>query len=112
MQDLLDEIWGKATTGVGESAFNAVTDGSAVTDGRISPFQFAKKIEHAMDEEIRPMLQRDGGDVEIVDIKDAVVYCSLKGACVGCAGASATLKMLVEQTLKNVVDDRIRVIQI
>lgn len=112
LQDLLDEIWGKATTGVGECVSGAATDGSAATEGRLSPYQFAKKIEQAMDEEIRPMLQRDGGDVEIVDIKDTVVYCSLKGACVGCAGASATLKMLVEQTLKNVVDDRIRVIQI
>jgi NifU-like protein len=54
----------------------------------------------------------DGGDVEIVDIKGTIVYCSLKGACSGCAGASQTLKMMVERMLKDQVDERIRVIEV
>ena len=58
------------------------------------------------------MLQRDGGDVEIVDIKDTLVYCRLAGACQGCASASQTLRMLVERTLKEMVDERIRVIEV
>ena len=77
-----------------------------------SPYQFIKKIEKAMDDYIRPMLQRDGGDVEIIDIKDTLVYCSLRGACAGCAGASQTLKMMVEKTLKDMVDERIRIIEV
>jgi NifU-like protein len=78
----------------------------------LSPFQFAKKVEKVVEEYIRPSLRMDGGDVEIVDIKETVVYCSLRGACAGCAGASQTLKMMVERALKEEVDERIRVIEV
>ena len=64
----------------------------------LSPYQFSKRVEKVMDEQIRPMLRRDGGDLEIVDIKDNLVYCKMSGACHGCAGATRTLKMTVEQT--------------
>ena len=47
-----------------------------------------------------------------MDIKDALVYCRLTGACTGCPGASQTLKMMVEKTLKEVVDERVRVIAV
>ena len=65
-----------------------------------------------IDEYARPMLQRDGGDIEIVDIKDQLVYARLMGACAGCSGATVTLKMMVEETLKSRVDERIRVIAV
>lgn len=53
---------------------------------------------------IRPMLQRDGGDVEFVDInEDGVVMVKLQGACGNCPGATMTIKMLIEQTLKQEV---------
>ena len=81
-----------------------------VTD--FSPFQFAKKVEKVLEEFIRPSLRMDGGDVEIMDIKGTIVYCGLKGACSGCAGASQTLKMMVERILKDQVDERIRVIEV
>ena len=51
-------------------------------------------------EEIRPLLQADGGDVELVDIEDGVVKVRLKGACAGCPGAQMTLKMGIERKLK------------
>ena len=60
----------------------------------------------------QPLLRRDGGDVEIIDIKDTLVYCRLTGSCQGCIGASQTLHMLVEQNLKDLVDERIRVIEV
>jgi Fe-S cluster biogenesis protein NfuA len=49
---------------------------------------------------IRPMLQADGGDVELVDIDDGIVKLRLQGACAGCPGAQMTLKMGVERQLK------------
>jgi Fe-S cluster biogenesis protein NfuA len=58
------------------------------------------------------MLARDGGDIEIVDIKEVVVYCRLAGACAGCGGAKMTLKLMVERTLKEMVDDRIRIVAV
>ena len=51
-------------------------------------------------EKIRPMLQADGGDVELVDIEDGIVKLRLQGACAGCPGAQMTLKMGVERQLK------------
>lgn len=55
-------------------------------------------------ERVRPMLQRDGGDVEFVSLsEDGVVSVRLKGACGNCPGAMMTLKMLIEQTLKQEV---------
>jgi Fe-S cluster biogenesis protein NfuA len=50
--------------------------------------------------------------MEIVDIKDTLVYCRLIGACQGCHHAGQTMRMLVERTLKEMVDERIRVIEV
>jgi NifU-like protein len=115
LQDLLCEVWGPEGVEMKISlpTFSARDqEKPAVADLGMSPYQFAKKIDRTMDEYVRPMLQRDGGDLEIIDIKDTVVYCRLAGACSGCAGASQTLKMLVEQVLKDMVDQRIRVIAV
>ena len=50
---------------------------------------------------IRPMLQNDGGDIELVSIdSDNTVRVRLQGACRGCPGAQMTLKMGVERLLK------------
>ncbi len=51
--------------------------------------------------EIRPNLQADGGDIELVDITaDGIVQVRLRGACSGCPGAAFTLKNGVERVLK------------
>ena len=49
---------------------------------------------------IRPSLQADGGDVELVDVKDGVVSVKLKGACAGCPMSTMTLKKGIERYLK------------
>lgn len=52
-------------------------------------------------ESIRPMLQNDGGDIEMVSVEeDNTVKVRLQGACKGCPGAAMTLKMGVERLLK------------
>ena len=52
---------------------------------------------------IRPMLQRDGGDVELVEVDDGIVKVRLTGACGGCPMATMTLKQGIERTLKEKV---------
>jgi Fe-S cluster biogenesis protein NfuA len=53
-------------------------------------------------EQIRPNLQADGGDIELVDVtSDGIVKVKLRGACHGCPGAAMTLKMGVERLLKS-----------
>jgi len=55
-------------------------------------------------EQIRPALQADGGDVELVEItEDGVVKVRLKGACGSCPMSTMTLKMGIERTLKEKV---------
>lgn len=52
-------------------------------------------------QQLRPAVQGDGGDLELVDVDDrGVVSVRLHGACIGCPSAAMTLKMGVEQTLK------------
>lgn len=49
---------------------------------------------------LRPLLQRDGGDIELVDVNEGVVKVKLTGACGSCPMSQMTLKMGVESTLK------------
>jgi len=113
LQDLIDGVWGARKAGALPVVGMPEARKPAHRDGEeLSPYQFAKKVEQAVDQFVRPMLAKDGGDLEIVDMKEHLVYCRLKGACGDCAGAGRTLQMLVERTLKDRVDDRIRVIEI
>jgi NifU-like protein len=113
LQDLLDEVWGRPGTRTKEAPqISGVEEVAEGKEPSLSPYQFAKSVERVIDEYTRPMLQGDGGDIEIVDIKDHLVYARLKGACAGCSGATMTLKTMVEETLKNQVDERIKVIAV
>lgn len=59
-----------------------------------------QKIKEAL-EYVRPFLQRDGGDIEFVELtEDNIVKVHLKGHCNGCPGAVITLKNVVERLLK------------
>ncbi|MBF0191318.1 MAG: NifU family protein [Magnetococcales bacterium] len=61
-------------------------------------------------EEIRPMLQRDGGDVELVEITpDNVVHVRLRGACGTCPGAIMTLKGGIERIMKQRIPEVVSV---
>ena len=54
---------------------------------------------------IRPALQADGGDVELVDVNEGVVSLKLKGACNGCPMAAMTLKMGIKRILKEQIPE-------
>ena len=58
-----------------------------------------KRVEKAL-ESIRPTLQANGGDIELVEVKKGVVKIRLKGACAGCPLAQMTLKGFVEDVIK------------
>ncbi len=63
-----------------------------------------EKVEAALDK-VRPALRADGGDVELVDVKDGVVSVRLTGACGGCPMSTITLKMGIERILKEEVPE-------
>jgi Fe-S cluster biogenesis protein NfuA len=55
---------------------------------------------------IRPNLQADGGDVELIDVsEDGIVKVRLVGACSGCAMSQMTLKMGIERRLKSIIPE-------
>jgi len=63
------------------------------------------KVEKVLDE-IRPGLQADGGDVELVDVtEDGIVKVKLTGACAGCPMSTLTLKMAIEKRLKEKIPE-------
>ncbi|MDD2552965.1 MAG: NifU family protein [Desulfotomaculaceae bacterium] len=71
-----------------------------------------EKVEEVLGK-VRPFLQRDGGDVELVDVSDSgVVKVRLKGACSGCPGAKITLKQGVERMLKQEIPEVKEVISV
>jgi NifU-like protein len=115
LQDLLDDIWGKGGKQlriVPKIAAPAPTPAAPATEPAVSSYQFMKQVEKTLAEVVQPMLAHDGGAIEVVDIKDNLVFCKLEGACAGCAGAGQTLKLMVEKALKDLVDERIRVVQV
>lgn len=63
-----------------------------------------EQVEDILDK-IRAGLKLDGGDIELIDIKDSVVYVRLKGACGTCPMATLTLKNWVEATLKREIPE-------
>ena len=66
-----------------------------------------EKIKNAL-EQIRPFLQRDGGDVEFVEYTaDKIVKVRLQGHCAGCPHAQATVKGGIEQILKEIFADEV-----
>jgi Fe-S cluster biogenesis protein NfuA len=59
-----------------------------------------EEVEAVIDKYIRPMLQADGGDIKLIDVTDGVVKVQLTGACGACPMSQLTLKMGVENALK------------
>ena len=58
------------------------------------------QIEKLFDEKIRPALAQHGGNVEVVDIDNDVLFVKLVGGCQGCSSSKATLKGGIEQVVK------------
>ena len=62
------------------------------------------KVEEALNQ-IRPLLQSDGGDIELLSAEDGVVKVRLTGACGGCPMAALTMQNSVEQVLRERVPE-------
>ena len=63
-----------------------------------------EEVEKALDE-MRPNLQADGGNIELVNVQDGVVRVKLTGACVGCPMSQMTLQWGVEQFLRKKIPE-------
>ena len=70
-----------------------------------------EKVEDVLNK-IRPALKADGGDVELVDVKDGIVSVRLTGHCAGCPMSTMTLKNGIERILKEQIADVKQVVAI
>lgn len=73
------------------------------TPRKMTGIQKIKLIEETIEREIRPLLQRDGGDLELVDVTGDTVVISFRGMCSGCQVAQFTMKDVVEAKLREFV---------
>jgi NifU-like protein len=73
---------------------------------RLTNLQKIKLIEETIERYIRPELQKDGGDLELVDVEGNTVMVSLRGLCTGCPSAGVTIKG-IEERLKEMVSEEL-----
>ncbi|KUJ96160.1 MAG: Nitrogen fixation protein NifU [Desulfonauticus sp. 38_4375] len=76
---------------------------------KLSNVQKMQKVLKVLEEEIRPALQRDGGDIELIDIEGDNVLVSLRGKCTRCPSSQLTLKDFVEKSLQEKVSPQLTV---
>jgi len=69
----------------------------------------ARQIKTVLDEHIRPAVAMDGGDIVFERFDEGIVYVELRGACAGCPSSMATLKMGIEQHLRELIPEVLEV---
>jgi len=89
-----------------------VAEQPPVPPKRMTNIQRIKLIEETIRREVRPQLQQDGGDIELIDVDGRHVYVSFRGACAKCLVAEFTLKEVVEARLREFVAEDIVVEEI
>ncbi|WP_072682707.1 NifU family protein [Arcobacter sp. LA11] len=65
-----------------------------------------------VESKIAPMLARDGGAIQLLDIIDGRVFIQLQGACVGCSASGSTLKFIVEKELKAAIHPELQIVNV
>jgi NifU-like protein len=98
IEELIAEVRGEAA--------RAATPKSAGKPG-LTNLQRMRLIEEVLEKEIRPLLQADGGDIELLDIDRNRVQVSLRGRCTNCPASQVTVKEVVENLLRDKVDPEI-----
>ncbi len=69
-------------------------------------------VSSIIESKIAPMLARDGGAIQLIDIMNGKVYVQLQGACVGCSASGSTLKFIVEKELKAAIHPELEIINV
>ncbi len=92
IQQILDELWRKEAQKPSKQA-----------PQKLTTVQKVMKVQEVIDKEIKPMLERDGGSIELVDIQGDKVIVRLCGRCASCPASGVTLKNTVQDKLREFV---------
>ena len=101
IQTILDSLWKEKAEAVPEAEQEKDDFES------LSVVQKVIKVQSVIDREVRPVLERDGGDCELVDIQGNTAYIKMKGHCQMCPASQVTLKNLVQGKLNEFVSPKI-----
>ncbi len=104
IEKILREYWEKEAT--------KRKAGKAKEKKKLTNLERISLIQKTVEREVRPGLQTDGGDIELVDIDRNKVYVKFLGTCLGCPSSGLTLKSFVEAKLKELVDSDIEVYEV
>ena len=103
LQKILDEVRGE------QQKEAEATGTERAVPKKLTNLQKINLIQSAIENEIRPALEADGGGLDLVDIDGNQVFVKLTGSCAGCPSAHITLKRWVEAKLKELVSEDITV---
>lgn len=98
IKDIIDTYWNK--------------QGAEVNKEPLTATQKILKISKVIEQQISPELQKDGGDIEFIDLDGNKVKVKLTGMCQGCKNSRMTIKTFVESILKDKVDSNLEVEQV
>lgn len=79
---------------------------------KLTPTQWILKVNNVIETQISPELQKDGGDIELVDIKNRTIYVRLKGRCSGCKNSTMTLKNFAQKVLQDSLGSDITIVEV
>ncbi len=95
-----------------EATLRTADQGTTEEKRPLTNIQRMQLVSQAIEREVRPALQKDGGDIDLVDIDGKKVYVALLGACHGCRAAGFTLKSLVETKITDFIGEEVEVIEV
>ncbi len=98
IQAIIDEVWQKEKE-------KALVGKGAMPVKKLTNIQKMTMTQETVERVIRPILQADGGDIELIDIDGDRVMVSFRGSCAACSGSKVTLKSTVEAKLRELVAD-------
>ncbi|MFA4973709.1 MAG: Fe-S cluster assembly protein NifU [bacterium] len=106
IQQILDDVRSKAAASPTQAEISEQQKAKGIALTNLEKIHI---IEQLIQDRIRPALKQDGGDIELVDVDQNVVYVRLKGACDGCPSANYTMRQFIEKEIHREVSPAIRV---
>jgi len=114
--DILKEVRDEMAAESVKASADSAASGDDIAFAQMTLVQKLKKVEQVLDENIRQMLIMDGGNMEVLDIKEnganIDIYIRYLGACSGCASSATGTLYAIEAVLKEKLDESIRVLPI
>ncbi len=98
IQTIIDEVWHKEKE-------KAMIEMAKKPVRKLTNIQKIKSVQETIERDIRPTLQADGGDIELIDVDGDRVMVSFRGSCAECPSSKVTLKSTVEAKLRELVTD-------